>query len=76
MTHYLLDPIGEPGSAAHCPGCGSGNTVWVRAGDQDNLLCKTCGTCWHETARRAERVHVEACAGCEHRDVCLAAQGL
>jgi hypothetical protein len=75
VTYHLMDPLGEVGSRTHCPGCGSSHTVWVSTGVQDNVLCRTCGTCWHETGRHAQRVSVAACTGCDHREVCLAAQG-
>lgn len=75
MADYLMDPLGPVGTATCCPGCGSAHTVWVSTGAHDNLLCKTCGTCWQATTEHTGRVDVRACPGCEHRDVCLAAQG-
>jgi uncharacterized protein (DUF983 family) len=75
MTYYLMDPPAEAGVETRCPGCGSGRTVWVSTGSQDNLLCKTCGTCWHKTEQHNDRVRVQECTGCRYRDLCLAAQG-
>ena len=78
MTAELMAPVGPVGTAAACPGCGSERTVWVRAGSQDNLLCKTCGACWHSGPADgpATRVNAAACAGCGLRAVCSAALGL
>lgn len=76
MTAQQMDPLGPVGTATCCPGCGSAHTVWVSTGAQDNLLCKTCGVCWHTAVPgRDERVDVQACPGCEFRDVCAAARG-
>lgn len=73
MSADLMQPIGPVGAAARCPGCGSGNTVWVTAAAQSNLLCKTCGACWHPSESRAERVVALHCPGCAWRGVCAAA---
>ena len=75
MTQYLMDPLGPVGAATRCPGCGSSHTTWVSTGVQDNLLCKTCGVCWHEEHGRNGEVGVASCPGCEHRDICLVARG-
>ncbi len=71
MSTYLMDPIGVVGSETQCPGCGSRFTAWVNDGELDNLFCKTCGSCWHETAR----VDVSECPGCQFQDVCRVAAG-
>jgi len=75
MTPDLTDQLGPVGSAANCPGCGSEYAIWVTAGTQDNLLCLTCGRCWHQSpGQPPARVQMRDCAGCEYQSVCLAAQ--
>lgn len=74
MVAELMEPIGLAGTAARCPGCGSSHTTWVAAAAADNLLCKTCGTCWHGSDGRNVRVDVRACPGCALQAICLAAQ--
>ena len=82
MTAHLMEPLGPVGTATRCPGCGSDQTAWVRAAGRSNLLCKTCGTCWHQApgaarrgAVRQERVDVLTCPGCALRAICIAAAG-
>lgn len=77
MIAELMAPAGPVGTAAACPGCGSERTVWVRAGGESNLLCKTCGACWQASAASgpAIRVNAAACPGCGLRAVCAAACG-
>lgn len=61
--------------AIRCPGCGSSHTARVSTPAQDNLLCKTCGTCWHPVTGGVERVSPRQCLGCSLRRVCEAAAG-
>jgi hypothetical protein len=56
-----------------CPNCGDGHLQRVRNREVDNLLCPTCGTCWHRRGRRIERVDIFTCPGCRSRRVCIAA---
>jgi hypothetical protein len=62
------------GAAACCPGCGSNYATWVSTATAENLLCLTCGACWHAAAGHWARVSMRDCAGCEYQAVCLAAQ--
>lgn len=62
-------------AAVRCPGCGSARTARVAPQAQDNLLCKTCGACWHLVAGRADRVSPRQCPGCSLRRICEAAAG-
>ena len=67
-------------TAVRCPGCGSTHTAAVSTQAQDNLLCKTCGSCWHPAgggaaAGGAERVSPRQCPGCGLRRICEAAAG-
>ena len=73
MTAYVTDSPAPAGTATRCPGCGSSHTTWVRAGAQDNFLCKTCGACWHPAAGHTDRIDPQQCPGCSLRRVCLAA---
>lgn len=63
------------GTPQTCPGCGSGHTMPVVAAGQRNMLCTTCGTCWHLTGAAPVRVHSEVCPGCPQRAICQAAYG-
>ncbi len=74
MTEYLMDPLGPAGVASRCPGCGSHHTTWVSTGTQDNLLCKTCGVCWHDEGGRNGEVSLATCPGCEYCAVCEVAR--
>lgn len=75
MTEYLMDPLGPVGTATRCPGCGSSHTTWVSAAARGNLLCKTCGVCWHMVSGHNEPVDVRECPGCEYQPICVAARG-
>ncbi len=75
MTASLMEPPVFSATAARCPGCGSTRTARVSAPAQENLLCKTCGSCWHPVAGGVERVSPRQCPGCGLRRVCLAAAG-
>ncbi len=75
MSTELMSPAAEPGTRVRCPGCGSSYTTKVATAAGDNLLCKTCGTCWHTGFGPAARVDVRQCPGCSLRRVCTAAQG-
>jgi DNA-directed RNA polymerase subunit RPC12/RpoP len=79
MTTTPTMPLARTG--VRCPGCGSSITRPVNAAapgnpPRDNLLCTTCGTCWHLTPAGAERVDPRQCPGCSLRRICTAAQGL
>ena len=54
MTASTMNIRPLTASTTRCPGCGSSHTTWVAAAAQDNLLCKTCGACWHPAAGRAD----------------------
>ncbi len=75
MTADLMEAPEFAATAVRCPGCGSTHTAQASTGVQDNLLCKTCGTCWHPVAGRAERVSPRQCPGCSLQRICLAAAG-
>ncbi|HXP21506.1 MAG TPA: hypothetical protein VN840_17825 [Streptosporangiaceae bacterium] len=65
----------DPADAAvRCPGCDSRYATWVSTSVQENLLCLTCGACWHGTGATWERVSMRDCAGCDYQAVCLAAR--
>jgi len=66
--------IALAGTVVHCPGCGSRYATWVSTVVQENLLCLTCGACWHATSGIWERVSMRDCAGCDYQAVCLAAR--
>ncbi|MGE5291123.1 MAG: hypothetical protein ACM3ML_28780 [Micromonosporaceae bacterium] len=76
MTANLMEaPEFTAATAIRCPGCGSTHTARVSTPAQDNLLCKTCGTCWHPVASGTERVSPRQCPGCSLRRICEAAAG-
>ncbi len=75
MTANLMRPVAPGHAATRCPGCGSSHTAWVDTVAQDNVLCRTCGACWHPAAGHLERVSPQRCPGCALRRVCLAANG-
>lgn len=58
-----------------CPGCGSEHLRVVSTGETNNLLCLTCGACWHGAITGVERVDPMTCRGCGHQKVCFAALG-
>ena len=58
-----------------CPRCGNGRlSVVVDADGLSNLLCRTCGSCWHAELEWTRRVDRATCPGCAWRDVCTAAE--
>ena len=75
MTTNLMGPTGLTSTATRCPGCGSSHTAWVDTVAQDNLLCKTCGACWHQAAGHVDRVDPQQCPGCSLRRICAVASG-
>lgn len=74
MYADLSEPPVLAGTGARCPGCDSRFATWVTAGAQPNLLCLTCGACWHASAGQWQRVSMRDCPGCDYQAVCLAAQ--
>lgn len=75
MTADLMETRGLTGTKARCPGCGSTHTTAVSTLTQHNVLCKTCGSCWHLAEGSAERVSPRQCPGCALRRICVAASG-
>lgn len=70
------DPGDRPrlaGRAVCCPRCDSPYVTDVHTPTQQNLLCMSCGACWHRTAGQWQRVLMRDCEGCDHQAVCLAA---
>ena len=53
-----------------CPECRRGRLSMVRTVDEVNLLCGTCGACWHAEQRRFCRVDPTVCSGCSARGLC------
>lgn len=78
MTAYLNEAqeMTGIGVAIQCPGCGSAHTTPAHTPLQDNVLCKTCGTCWHLASGSTERIDPHECPGCSWQRICIAAQGL
>jgi DNA-directed RNA polymerase subunit RPC12/RpoP len=78
MTATPTMPLARTG--VRCPGCGSSFTRPVSAAPgsplRGNLLCTTCGTCWHPTPAGARRADPRQCPGCSLRRICTAAAGL
>ena len=66
---------GIGGSLEACPSCGRTELLAVRDLDDTNFLCTGCGKCWHVEFSVAYRVDPLTCAGCPHRDECLARLG-
>lgn len=66
-TYHVVPSIGP------CPECGHGLRV-VTDGETTNLLCPTCGVCWHDELGWIRRVDPETCPGCSSRGICLAAE--
>ncbi len=75
MTADLMEAPEFTATAVRCPGCGSTHTATVSTRAQDNLLCKTCGSCWHPAAGGGKRVSPRQCPGCSLRRICEAAAG-
>ena len=75
MDAHVMESAAVPGTATRCRGCGSSHTTWVAAAAQRNVLCKTCGACWHPAAGRIDRVDPRQCPGCSLRRICRAAGG-
>jgi len=63
---------GIGGALDACPSCGLVELTAVRDLDDTNFLCTRCGRCWHVECAVAYRVDPLTCAGCPHRDECLA----
>jgi hypothetical protein len=55
-----------------CPECGHALRA-VFDGESVNLLCPTCGACWHDELGWLHRVRPETCPGCSLRGICRAA---
>jgi len=57
-----------------CPECGNGRLEAVFDGETSNLLCRSCGNCWHSELSWVQRVDPATCPGCASRNVCVAAR--
>ena len=66
---------GIGGALEACPSCGRTELLPVRDLDDTNFLCAGCGTCWHVEFSAVYRVDPLTCAGCPHREECLARVG-
>jgi len=66
-TFQILPRIGP------CPECGHALRV-VTDGEMANLLCPTCGACWHDELSWIHRVDPATCPGCSLRGVCRLAE--
>ena len=55
-----------------CPECGHALRT-VFDGEATNLLCLTCGICWHDELGWINRVDPKTCPGCSRHGVCRAA---
>jgi hypothetical protein len=75
MSADLMEAPELTGIAIRCPGCGSFHTAAVNTAVQHNVLCKTCGSCWHLAGGNAERIDPRQCPGCALRRICTAAAG-
>lgn len=56
-----------------CPECGRALRA-VFDGETTNLLCMTCGICWHDELGWIDRVDPRTCPGCSLHGVCAGAQ--
>lgn len=75
MTADLMEAPEFAITGTRCPGCGSTHTARVTTRAQHNLLCKTCGSCWHPVTGGPERISPRQCPGCGLRRICQAAAG-
>jgi hypothetical protein len=66
---------GPNGPLGACPACGAAEVLPVLDLDDTNFLCTRCGKCWHVEFGVVYRVDPLTCAGCAHRDECLARLG-
>jgi hypothetical protein len=57
-----------------CPECGDGRVKAVYDGKLTNVLCPTCGACWHGEVDGISRVDPAVCPGCDSRSVCVVAR--
>lgn len=58
-----------------CPTCGHGRLQDVCDGEDTNLLCQACGSCWHTELGWVRRVDPQTCPGCPSRGVCKRQRG-
>ncbi|PVZ06325.1 hypothetical protein [Actinomycetospora cinnamomea] len=73
MTTYtaaldLEDALALPTA---CPSCGHEPLRPVADGDRSNLLCWSCGRCWHVEMNWTSRVDPHACGTCTQQEACL-----
>lgn len=66
-TVHVIAKIGR------CPECGHALRA-VFDGEATNLLCLTCGICWHDELGWITRVDPKTCPGCSLHGVCRGAQ--
>jgi transposase-like protein len=55
-----------------CPACGADEFAAVVDLDEVTFLCQACGRCWRVELGYVSRVDPLTCAGCPHREECLA----
>ena len=63
-TRMLAGRIGP------CPTCGNGRLSPVSDGEETNLLCQECGSCWHLAFGWIARVNPGTCPGCPSQSTC------
>lgn len=57
-----------------CPRCGNGVLEAVSDGEETNLLCHRCWSCWYWELGFLSPISVATCPGCHHRPECLRRQ--